>query len=142
MGKKTSTVDEAINIDECYFNIIFDKNIKHDPYLKLSAKNALIKRGYEFDISGVKQFQRDESINDTGKIGLKEVIILCKCFDPDTQQTIYNHIEELKKVIRKEEMKEKISDIIMSITLIFFIIMGVYGTYTFFMKILDYIIQL
>ena len=67
MGKKTSTVDEAIDTNE-YFNIVFDKNVRHDPYLKLTAKNALIKRGYEPDISGVKQFQCDECISKTGKM--------------------------------------------------------------------------
>ena len=63
-----------------------------------------------------------------------------KCFDPDTQQTIYNHIEELKKVIIKEEKKEKISDIIMVIASIFFILMTMYGTYIFFAKVIEYII--
>lgn len=139
MGKKSSTVDKAIDTKE-YFNIVFDENVRHDPYLKLSAKNALIKRGYEPDISGVKQFQCDEHINETGKIGLEEVVILCKCFDPDTQQTIYNHIEELKKVIIKEEKKEKIGDIIITITSVFFIIMAMYGTYIFFAKVIEYII--
>ena len=139
MGKKTSTVDEAIDIKE-YFNIIFDKNVKHDPYLKLSAKNALIKRGYKPDTSGVRQFQCDEHIIETGKIGLEEVVILCECFDPDTKQTIYNHIEELKKAIRKEEKKEKINSILIVIVSIFFAIMTVYGTYTFFAKVIEYII--
>ena len=139
MGKKTSTVDEAIDIKE-YFNIIFDKNVKHDPYLKLSAKNALIKRGYTPDASGVRQFQCDEHIIETGKIGLEEVVILCECFNPDTQQTIYNHIEELKKVISKEEKKEKINSILIVIVSIFFAIMTVYGTYTFFAKVIEYII--
>ena len=139
MGKNTSTVDEAIDIKE-YFNIIFDKNVIHDPYLKLSAKNALIKRGYEPDASGVRQFQCDEHIIETGKIGLEEVVILCECFNPDTQQTIYNHIEELKKVISKEEKKEKINSILIVIVSIFFAIMTVYGTYTFFAKIIEYII--
>ena len=135
MGKKTSTVDKAIDTKE-YFNIIFDKNVIHDPYLKLSAKNALIKRGYEPDASGVRQFQCDEHINETGKIGLGEVVILCECFDPDTQQTIYNHIEKLKKVIRKEEKKEKISNISITIVSVFFVIMAIYGTYIFFAKII------
>lgn len=139
MGKKTSTVDKAIDTKE-YFNIIFDKNVIHDPYLKLSAKNALIKRGYEPDASGVRQFQCDEHINETGKIGLGEVVILCECFDPDTQQTIYNHIEKLKKVIRKEEKKEKISNISITIVSVFFVIMAIYGTYIFFAKIIEYII--
>ena len=139
MGKKSSTVDRAIDTKE-YFNIVFDENVRHDPYLKLSAKNALIKRGYEPDISGVKQFQCDEHINENGKIGLEEVVILCKCFDPDTQQTIYNHIEELKKVIRKEEMKEKISDTLIAIAYVFFALMAIYGTYTFFAKVIEYII--
>ena len=139
MGKNTSTVDEAIDIKE-YFNIIFDKNVKHDPYLKLSAKNALIKRGYKPDASGVRQFQCDEHIIETGKIGLEEVVILCECFNPDTQQTIYNHIEELKKVIIKEERKEKINSILIVIVSIFFAIMTVYGTYTFFAKVIEYII--
>ena len=139
MGKKTSTVDEAIDIKE-YFNIIFDKNVKHDPYLKLSVKNALIKRGYKPDTSGVRQFQCDEHIIETGKIGLEEVVILCECFDPDTQQTVYNHIEELKKVIRKEEKKEKINSISITIVSVFFTIMTLYGTYTFFVKVIEYII--
>ena len=139
MGKKTSTVDEAIDIKE-YFNIIFDKNVKHDPYLKLSVKNALIKRGYKPDTSGVRQFQCDEHIIETGKIGLEEVVILCECFDPDTQQTVYNHIEELKKVIRKEEKKEKINSISITIVSVFFTIMTLYGTYTFFAKVIEYII--
>ena len=139
MGKNTSTVDEAIDIKE-YFNIIFDKNVKHDPYLKLSAQNALIKRGYKPDASGVRQFQCDEHIIETGKIGLEEVVILCECFNPDTQQTIYNHIEELKKVIIKEERKEKINSILIVIVSIFFAIMTVYGTYTFFAKVIEYII--
>ena len=139
MGKKTSTVDEAIDTKE-YFNIVFDKNVRHDPYLKLSAKNALIKRGYKPDASGVRQFQCDEHIIETGKIGLEEVVILCECFNPDTQQTIYNHIEELKKVISKEEKKEKINSILIVIVSIFFAIMAVYGTYTFFAKIIEYII--
>ena len=139
MGKNTSTVDEAIDIKE-YFNIIFDKNVIHDPYLKLSAKNALIKRGYKPDASGVRQFQCDEHIIETGKIGLEEVVILCECFNPDTQQTIYNHIEELKKVISKEEKKEKINSILIVIVSIFFAIMTVYGTYTFFAKVIEYII--
>ena len=138
MSKKASTVDKVLDVKE-YFNITFDKNVEHDLYLKLSAKNALIKRGYEPDISWVKQFQCDEHINETGKIGLEEVVILCKCFDPDTQQTIYNHIEELKKVIRKEEIKEKISYILITITSIFFVLMTIYGTYTFFAKVIDYI---
>ena len=139
MGKKSSTVDRAIDTKE-YFNIVFDENVRHDPYLKLTAKNALIKRGYEPDISGVKQFQCDEHINETGKIGLEEVVILCECFDPDTQQIIYNHIEKLKKVIRKEEKKEKISNIIITIVSVFFVIMTIYATYIFFTKIIDYII--
>ena len=139
MGKKTSTVDKAIDIKE-YFNIVFDKNIKDDPYLKLSAKNALIKRGYKPDASGVRQFQCDEHIIETGKIGLEEVVILCECFDPDTQQIIYNHIEKLKKVIRKEEKKEKISNIIITIVSVFFVIMTIYATYIFFAKIIEYII--
>ena len=139
MGKKTSTVDEAIDIKE-YFNIIFDKNVKHDLYLKLSVKNALIKRGYKPDTSGVRQFQCDEHIVETGKIGLEEVVILCECFDPDTQQTVYNHIEELKKVIRKEEKKEKINSISITIVSVFFTIMALYGTYTFFAKVIEYII--
>ena len=139
MGKKTSTVDKAIDIKE-YFNITFDKNVMHDPYLKLSAKNALIKRGYKPDASGVRQFQCDEHIIETGKIGLEEVVILCECFNPDTQQTIYNHIEELKKVISKEEKKEKINSILIVIVSIFFAIMTVYGTYTFFAKVIEYII--
>ena len=139
MGKKTSTVDEAIDTKE-YFNIVFDKNVRRDPYLKLSAKNALIKRGYEPDISEVKQFQCDEHINETGKIGLEEVVILCECFDPDTQQTIYNHIEKLKEVIRKEEKKEKISNISITIISVFFVIIAIYGTYTFFAKIIECII--
>ena len=141
MGKKTSTVDEAIDIKE-YFNIIFDKNVKHDPYLKLSVKNALIKRGYKPDTSGVRQFQCDEHIIETGKIGLEEVVILCECFDPDTQQTVYNHIEELKKVIRKEEKKEKINSISITIVSVFFTIMTLYGTYTFFAKVIEYIIEI
>ena len=139
MGKKTSTVDRAIDTKE-YFNIVFDENVRHDPYLKLSAKNALIKRGYKPDTSGVRQFQCDEHIIETGKIGLEEVVILCECFNPDTQQTIYNHIEELKKVISKEEKKEKINSILIVIVSIFFAIMTVYGTYTFFAKIIEYII--
>ena len=139
MDKKASTVDKAMNIKED-IHLIFDKYVKHDPYLKLSAKNALIKRGYEPDISGVEQFQYDECISKTGKIGLEDVIVLCKCFDPDTQQTIYNHIEELKEVIRKEEIKEKISDILIFITFAFFIIMAMYGTCIFFAKVIDYII--
>lgn len=139
MGKKASKVDKAMDVEE-YFNIVFDKYTRHDPYLKLSAKNALIKRGYEPDICGVKQFQHDEHINETGKIGLEEIVVLCKCFDPDTQQTIYNHIEELKEVIRKEERKEKISNILIAITSIFFVIMSIYGTYTFFAKVIEYII--
>ena len=139
MGKKTSTVDKAIDIKE-YFNITFDKNVIHDPYLKLSAKNALVKRGYKPDTNGVRQFQCDEHINETGKIGLEEVVILCECFNPDTQQTIYNHIEELKKVIMKEEKKEKINSILIVIVSIFFAIMTVYGTYTFFAKVIEYII--
>ena len=139
MGKNTSTVDKAIDTKE-YFNIVFDENVRHDPYLKLSAKNALIKRGYKPDTSGVRQFQCDEHIIETGKIGLEEVVILCECFNPDTQQTIYNHIEELKKVISKEEKKEKINSILIVIVSIFFAIMTVYGTYTFFAKIIEYII--
>ena len=139
MGKKVSKVDKAMDVNE-YFNIVFDKYTRNDPYLKLSAKNALIKRGYEPDISGVKQFQCDEHINETGKIGLEEVVILCECFNPDTQQTIYNHIEELKKVISKEEKKEKINSILIVIVSIFFTIMTVYGTYTFFAKVIEYII--
>ena len=139
MGKKSSTVDKAIDTKE-YFNIVFDKNVRFDPYLKLSAKNALIKRGYEPDISGVKQFQCDENLDESGKIGLKEVVILCKCFDPDIKQTIYNHIEELKEVIRKEEKKEKISNILLTATSVFFIIMAMYGTYIFFANVIKYII--
>ena len=45
MGKKASKVDKAMDVNE-YFNIVFDKYTRNDPYLKLSAKNALIKRGY------------------------------------------------------------------------------------------------
>ena len=73
MGKKASIVDKAMSIKED-IHLIFDKSVKHDPYLKLSAKNALIKRGYEPDISGVEQFQYDECISKTGKIGLEDEI--------------------------------------------------------------------
>ena len=138
MYKNTLTIDKALDIKD--INLIFDKNVRYDPYLKLSAKNALIKRGYEPDFRGVKQFQCDEHINETGRIGLEEVVILCKCFDPDTQQTVYNHIEELKKVIRKEEKKEKINSISITIVSVFFTIMTLYGTYTFFAKVIEYII--
>ena len=139
MGKKTSTVDKAMDVKED-IHIIFDKNVKHDPYLKLSARNALIKRGYEPDGNGVLKFQYDQFLKRTGKIGLEEVVVLCKCFEPDTQQTIYNHIEELKEVVRKEEKKEKISNILLTATSVFFIIMAMYGTYIFFANVIKYII--
>ena len=99
MGKKTSTVDKAIDIKE-YFNIVFDKYTRHDPYLKLSAKNALIKRGYKPDTSGVRQFQCDEHIIETGKIGLEDIEnFINSSFHPEK--------EKPKEEEKKEEIKEK-----------------------------------
>ena len=46
----------------------------------------------------------------------------------------------LKKVIRKEEKKEKINSISITIVSVFFTIMTLYGTYTFFAKVIEYII--
>lgn len=129
MSKKILEFENFINNNEIN-KIRFDKIIGSDAYLKLTAINALEKNGYNINSDGLIQFQEDSNLKHTGILGVAEFSILIQAFDNDTIQEIYNNLNGVTKKIKKNNRKEKIGDIMMTIFVIFTFCMTSYGFVT------------
>ena len=120
-------------------NIKYDKLIGKDPYLKLTAINALDKNGFTSDTEGVCDFQKQANLEVTGILGIRELSILIQVFDNDNIQKIYNYISILNKKAKNKQKREEISNVIISIVVLFSFAMTIYGYYIFIGNIIKYI---
>lgn len=97
----------------------FDEYMSNDPYLQLTAANAMTARNYIPNTEGTIEFQKEFDEEPTGIIDIKTFGKLIQIFEPETIQGIYSYINDVSREAQtnnKKSKKEKKDDKDSSVT--------------------------